>query len=157
MQLKQLDKIYLLDDNMFYINIFQQHLVNLGYSDIAIFSSPGECRNKLNPPPDIIFYVHGENFLEGLEVLKMIKKHTPDIFMIFICGPDNAETVIQSLKYGAFDYFIKGVDDVKNIELVLKKIHRVRELLQQNNLVRFKKYSSIYSRELTKNRPDLLN
>lgn len=157
MELKQLDKIYLLDDNMFYIHIFQQHLVNLGYSDIAIFNSPGECSNQLNPPPDIIFYVYGENFLEGLEVLKMIKRHTPDICMVFISGPDNAETVIQSLKYGAFDYFIKGDDDAKNIELVLKKIHRVRELLEQHNLVRFKKYSFNYSEELAKNRPDLLN
>jgi response regulator of citrate/malate metabolism len=48
------------------------------------------------------------------------------------------------MKYGAFDYFIKGEDDNKNIEMVLTKIHRVRELLQKNNAVRFEKFQKIY-------------
>ena len=79
------------------------------------------------------------------EVLKMVKRQNPDIYMIFICGQDDVETVIQSLKYGAFDYFVKGDQDVKNIENVLMKIERVRELLQKNNVVRFKKYQNISS------------
>jgi DNA-binding NtrC family response regulator len=143
MQLKKDYKIYLLDDDIFYVNIFQQHLINLGYSDIKAFNDPVICFDNLNPPPDIIFYDHGVDFSAGLEILKMITRHNPDIYMIFICGPDDVETVIQSLKYGAFDYFVKGENDVKNIEMVLTKIHRVRELLQKNNVVRFKKFYSI--------------
>lgn len=147
MQLKGDYKIYLMDDDMFYMSIFQQHLVNLGYSDISIFSDPAAYFNNLETPPDIIFYNHGVDFLKGLEVLKKIKKHNPDIYMIFICGPDDVETVIQSLKYGAFDYFIKGENDVKNIETVLSKIYRVRELLQKNNIVRFKKFHSSINKD----------
>ena len=143
MQLKKDYKIYLLDDDMFYVNIFQQHLLNLGYTDVSAFSDPVVCFDNLNPPPDIIFYDHGLDFLADLEVLKMIKRHNPDIYMIFTCGPDDVETVIQSLKYGAFDYFVKGDNDVKNIEMVLTKIQRVRELLLKNNIVRFKKFNSI--------------
>lgn len=145
MQLKNDYKIYLLDDDKFYMNIFQQHLVNLGYTDISTFSDPVACFENLNPPPDIIFYDNGVDFLKGLEVLKMIKRHNPDIYMIFICGPDDVETVIQSLKYGAFDYFVKGENDVKNIEMVLKKISRVRELLNKNNTDRLKRIRALYS------------
>lgn len=145
MPLKKDYKIYLLDGNLFYMNIFQQHLVNLGYSDISTFSDPWECFENLNPAPDIIFYDHGADFNKGLEVLKMIKGRNPDIYMIFICGQDAVETVIQSLKYGAFDYFVKGDNDVKNIESVLNKIRRVRELLQKNNIVRFKKFYTVDS------------
>jgi DNA-binding NtrC family response regulator len=143
MQLKKDFKIYLLDDDLFYMNIFQQHLVNLGYTDISAFSDPAACFEKLTPPPDIIFYDHGEDFLAGLEVLKVIKRRNPDIYMIFTCGPEDVDTVIQSLKYGAFDFFVKGENDVKNIEMVLTKIHRVRELLQKNNILRFKKFNSL--------------
>lgn len=143
MHLKKDYKIYLLDDDMFYIHIFQQHLFNLGYTDVSTFSDPFACFDKLNPVPDIIFYDHGVNFLKGLEVLKMIKRQNPDIYMIFICGQDDVETVIQSLRYGAFDYFVKGDNDVKNIENVLTKIERVRELLRKNNVVRFKRYQNI--------------
>lgn len=143
MHLKKDYKIYLLDDDMFYIHIFQQHLFNLGYRDVSTFSDPFACFDKLNPVPDIIFYDHGVNFLKGLEVLKMIKRQNPDIYMIFICGHDDVETVIQSLRYGAFDYFVKGDNDVKNIENVLTKIERVRELLRKNNVVRFKRYQNI--------------
>ncbi len=137
-------KIYLLDDDLFHINIFQQHLSNLGYSDIESFSNPMDCFEHLNPAPDIIFYDHGVDFIKGLEVLKKIKKLNPDIYLIFICGADEVETVIQSLKYGAFDYFVKGENDSKNIEMVLTKIHRVRELLQKNNIVRVKKFQTRY-------------
>ncbi|MEO6732021.1 MAG: response regulator [Ferruginibacter sp.] len=139
MQLKKDYKIYLLDDDNFYMSIFQQHLINLGYIDITVFVDPMACYNKLNPPPDIIFYGHGIDFLQGLEILKKIKRDNPDIYMIFICGADDIDIVIQSLKYGAFDYFVKGENDVKNIEMVLTKIHRIKELLRKNNVVRLQK------------------
>jgi polysaccharide export outer membrane protein len=135
-------KIYMLDDDIFYMNIFEQHLTNLGYMNVTAFTNPMDCYKNLSPPPDIIFYDHGIDFLKGLEVLKMIKRHNPDIYLIFICGADEVETVIQSLKHGAFDYFIKGENDVKNIEMVLTKIHRVRELLKKNNVVKFKRFHS---------------
>ena len=135
-------KIFLLDDDIFYMNIFQQHLANIGYHDISTFVDPLVCFDNLNPPPDIIFYDHGVDFLKGLEVLKMIKRYNPDIYLVFICGPDEVETVVQSLKFGAFDYFVKGDNDVKNIEMVLTKIHRVKELLKKNSIARFKNISA---------------
>ena len=137
-------KIYLLDDDLFYINIFQQHLLNLGYKDIKSFINPMDCFDHLNPAPDIIFYDHGVDFLKGVDILKRIKRFNPDIYLIFICGADEVDTVIQSLKYGAFDYFVKGENDHKNIDTVLTKINRVRELLQQNNIVRFKRFQTMY-------------
>lgn len=136
-------KIYLLDDDLFYINIFQQHLSNLGYHNIESFINPMDCFDHLNPAPDIIFYDHGVDFSKGLEVLKSIKRLNADIYLIFICGADEVEAVIKSLKYGAFDYFVKGENDSKNIEMVLSKIYRVRELLQKNNILRFRKFQRI--------------
>lgn len=144
MHSKKAFKIYLLDDDLFYINIFQQHLLNLGYSDIESYINPMDCFDHLSPAPDIIFYDHGVDFLKGLEVLKRIKRFNPDIYIIFICGADEVDTVIQSLKYGAFDYFVKGENDHKNIATVLTKIIRVRELLQQNYVARLKKFQTLY-------------
>ncbi|MCW3092544.1 MAG: response regulator [Ferruginibacter sp.] len=138
-------KIYLLDEDVFYMNIFQQQLVNLGYTDITAFHEAAKCLENLNPPPDIIFYDDGIDFVKGLEVLKMIKRHNPDIFMIYICGQDDVDTVVQSLKYGVFDYFVKGENDMKNIEMVLTKVSRVKDLLQKNNVVRFKNFDTVPS------------
>jgi len=132
MQLKKDYKIYLLDDNMFNVNIFQQHLFNLGYTDTTVFCDPESCMEQLVPPPTIIFYDCGVNFLKGLEVLKNIKKYNPGIYLVFICGTEDVEMIIKSLKYGAFDYFVKGENDVKNMEIVLTKIHRVKELLKRD-------------------------
>ncbi|MEO7766231.1 MAG: response regulator [Ferruginibacter sp.] len=135
-------KIYLLGEDIFYMSIFQQQLQNLGYTDITHFHDVAECLESLNPAPDIIFYDDGIDYVKGLEVLKTIKRQNPDIFMIYICGHDDVDTVIQSLKYGVFDYFVKGDDDLKNIEMVLNKINRVMDLLQKNNIVRFKNFDS---------------
>ena len=144
MQLKRDYKIYLLDDNMFNVNIFQQHLFNLGYTDTTVFCDPASCMEQLNPPPTIIFYDCGVNFLKGLEVLKSIKKYNPEIYLVFICGNEDVEMIIESLKYGAFDYFVKGENDVKNMEIVLTKIHRVKELLKKNRGTWINNLNSIY-------------
>ena len=66
--------------------------------------------------------------------------------MIFVCGPDHVEPVIQSLKYGAFDYFVKGEGDAKNIEMILTKIQRVRELLSKHNKRKVKNSSAVNSK-----------
>lgn len=130
----------MLNDNIFYSNILQQHFINLGYTDVTPYANLAEYFDKLTPQPDIIFFDHGIDFLKGLEVLKAIKSSNADIYVIFMCGPDDIETVIQSFKYGAFDYFVKGENDAKNIETILTKIDRIQELLQTNNRMRFKKY-----------------
>ena len=45
--------------------------------------------------------------MDGLEVLKKVKESHPSVEVIMISGHGDMHTVIDSMRYGAFDYFQK--------------------------------------------------
>ena len=97
-----------MDDDLFCLNYTENHLKTTGYNDIHLFNNGSDCVNNLTLDPDIIFLDHMMDIMNGFEVLKKIKRFNPNIHVVMLSGQDNIETAINSLKYGAFDYIIKG-------------------------------------------------
>ena len=58
--------------------------------------------------------------MNGLEVLKYIKKRKPYIEVIVITGYATLENAIQAMKIGAYDYFTKPVD-LEHVRIVVSK------------------------------------
>lgn len=58
--------------------------------------------------------------MNGMEVLKRIKKLKPDIEVIVITGYATLENAVEAMKVGAFDYFTKPVD-IEHVRIVLYK------------------------------------
>jgi polysaccharide export outer membrane protein len=126
-------KIFMVDDDMFCLNLYEQHLRNLGYSDIQTFDNGTSCLNSLMEQPDIIFLDHGMDILNGLDILKKIKRVDPDIYVVFISGQEDIQTAVNSLKYGALDYIVKRGNEAEKIEQVMVKILEIKELLKKGN------------------------
>lgn len=124
-------RIFLVDDDAFCMNVYQQHLTNLGYNDITGFGNGHDCLNHLNEQPDVIFLDYEMVNLTGLEVLKKIKRVNPDIFIIFLSGQASIMTAVNALKFGAFDYIVKGMYELENITKVLNKVADIHELMKQ--------------------------
>ncbi len=137
------EKIFVVDDDHFCLNIYQQYLESLGYKNVICFSNGTDCLNHLTEKPEVIFLDHGMDILNGVEVLKKIKRFDPDIYVVFISAQENIETAVNSLKYGAFDYIVKGESDFEKIKLVLDKIRSVKELLKRNKPSILKKVFSL--------------
>ncbi|MGF2414470.1 response regulator [Ferruginibacter sp.] len=133
MGLKASLKIFVVDDDEFCLNWYKQHLFNLGYTSIEVFDNGTACLNNLIQQPEVIFLDYGMDVLNGVEVLKKIKRFNPNIYVVFISGQEDVQTAVNALKYGAFDYIVKGTDERKRIAQVLEKIHEVNELLQKRN------------------------
>lgn len=133
MQTNKSLKIFLVDDDAFCLNIFQQHLTNHGYTEVSLFSRGYDCLNELTQMPDVIFLDHGMDLISGLEVLKKIKRFNPDIYVVFLSGQEDIETAVNALKFGAFDYIIKGDKMLDGILRVIEKISEVKELLKVKN------------------------
>jgi DNA-binding NtrC family response regulator len=123
-------KIFLVDDDPFCLNLYQQYLNSIRYDDITCFNNGPDCLNFLIQQPDIIFLDHGMDNLSGLEVLKKIKRFNPDIYVVFLSGQENIATAVSALKYGAFDYIVKGDEQLENIAKVLGKVSEIKELLK---------------------------
>jgi len=58
--------------------------------------------------------------MDGLEVLKMVKKNKPYIEVIVITGYATLENAIKAMKIGAYDYFTKPID-LEHVKIVLSK------------------------------------
>jgi DNA-binding NtrC family response regulator len=119
-------KIFLVDDDLFSLNVYRQNLENLGYNDISLFLNGTICLNNLHQKPTIVFLDHNMDDLNGFEVLKKIKRYDPNIYVVIISAQESMKIAIDALKYGAFDYIIKGdneSDKMKNVLLRIESIH----------------------------------
>lgn len=134
--------IFLVDDDQFFLQMYQLQLKSLGFETISIYNNGTECLENLTHKPDIIFLDHSMDVLNGLEVLQEIKRFNPDIYVIFISARENIEAAVNALKYGAFDYIIKGENDLENIKKVLEKIIEIKILLTKKQTGIFRRFLS---------------
>jgi DNA-binding NtrC family response regulator len=136
-------RIFIVDDDQLTSNIYARHLKNLGYVDVSIFDNGQDCLNALIEEPTVILLDHYMNNLTGMEVLQKVKRFDPNIYVVFISGQEDISTAVEALKFGAFDYIIKGQDDIKSIEKVMIKIKNVNEMLNQKEPSFFQKIISL--------------
>jgi polysaccharide biosynthesis/export protein len=123
-------KIFLVDDDLFSMELNKQHLKTLGYDDVSAFTDGQSCINHLVEEPRVVFVDHRMEPMDGLTLLKKIKRFDPEILTVFISGQEELEVAIDALKYGAFDYIIKGEDLSNKIASVMHKVATLQAELE---------------------------
>jgi DNA-binding NtrC family response regulator len=115
-------KIFLVDDDAFCLNLYQQFLVKLGYSDISCFNSGRDCLANISQRPDIIFLDYNMEEMNGIDVLQSIKSFDNKINVVFISGQESVEVAVDALKYGAFDYIVKSKITLDVLKTTIERI-----------------------------------
>jgi DNA-binding NtrC family response regulator len=69
--------------------------------------------------------------LSGDQLIALIAEYHPEIAVIVISGMNQIESAVNCIKQGAFDYFVKTVEEDRLVSGVLRAI-RVLELERQN-------------------------
>ena len=72
--------------------------------------------------------------ISGMEALKKIKHDDPDIGIIMITGYSTAETAVEAMKLGAFDYLPKPFTPDELMAAVSKAVEKKRLLLETKHL-----------------------
>lgn len=137
-------KIFLVDDDLFSLNIYRQGLENLGYENISLFLNGSTCLNSLHSKPDIIFLDYNMHGLTGFEVLKKIKRYDSNVFVNIVSAQENMKVAVDALKYGAFDYIIKGDDEIEKMNNVILRIEQIKEEIAKNNPTLLQRIFSIF-------------
>jgi DNA-binding NtrC family response regulator len=122
--MKNLRHIFLVDDDLFSINVYRQVLENLGYSQISTFQNASIALYNLEKQPSVIFLDHHMNDISGVEVLKKIKKFNPSIYVVMISGQEKIQVAFDALKHGAYDYIVKGESAEAKMKEVLARIEQ---------------------------------
>ncbi len=125
-------KIFVVDDELFYLNIFGRYIRNNGYDDVSIFQSGTECLNNLHRKPDVVFLDYKMDTMSGYDVLKKIKRFDPNIFVVMISSQNEIKPAVDTLKHGAFDYIQKGDSEEEKIKEVLNRILEFRDLMERS-------------------------
>ena len=69
--------------------------------------------------------------LDGMQVLKSVSEHFPNVPVIMITAHGTVDTAVEALKLGAFDYVTKPFDQAE-FRTVVGKAARTRELSQKH-------------------------
>lgn len=124
------NKIFIVDDDRFHLEIMRQILKTQGMDEVALYESGIDCLLEIHQNPQIVFLDHQMDVYSGYETLRKIKRHNPNIFVVMVSAQEELQTAVNALKHGAFDYLQKDEKLEEKIEIVLKRIEEVKELLK---------------------------
>jgi DNA-binding NtrC family response regulator len=117
-------KIFVVEDDDWYNRLLVHTLsLNPDY-EIQNFFNGKDLLEKLHEDPDVITLDYRLPDMTGLDILKQVKEVNPDIQVILISEQGDIDTVVDLLKYGAYDYIVKS-KDIK--ERLLNTIQNIRQ------------------------------
>jgi DNA-binding NtrC family response regulator len=123
--------IFLVDDDPFFVALCEEYLRNCGYSKITRFGSGAEFLKCLEQQADLIFLDYNMGSLNGIETLKKIKRFNPNSLVVFISGQEEIAVAVNALKYGAFDYLVKGEVNEEKLRIVMEKAIAINAILEK--------------------------
>ena len=101
--------------------------------------------------PDLVLTDLRMPEMNGLDVLAMIQAEVPNLPVIVISGTGSLQDVIQSMKYGAWDYILKPIHDNSIIELSVNRVLERKRLIEENT-----RYHEHLEEEVIKRSSELL-
>ncbi len=125
------DKVLIVDDDPGIRNTISELIEELGY--LCETASDGlDAVELLDSGPYLCVFtdIMMPN-MSGLELIRKIKARDVSLPIIVITGYASLEIAIDAMKYGASDFISKPFK-VKQIELMLNKVKREKDLIEEN-------------------------
>jgi DNA-binding NtrC family response regulator len=135
-------KIFIVDDDIFCLTLYNQFLKNLGYNNVTSFTGGHECLNHMDTGPELIFLDYNMEGLNGVEVLEKIKAVNPLIEVYIITGKEDPAVAAEAIKKGAVDYVVKSSLSPDRMKNIMEKV----EELQTGKPREVKKPKGFFSR-----------
>ena len=127
----KLGKVLVVDDEDTVRSLLQRTLEGAGY-DVATAANGQEALDKVSGIEfDAALLDMKMPGMSGIEVLQQLTAHQPHTCVLMVTAVNDAETAIEAMKLGAYDYITKPF----NWDDVLLKVRRAiekRELLLEN-------------------------
>lgn len=102
-----LTKIFYVEDEIFLSKIIKESLESRGYEVCLVRDGRFAEAEFLNFQPDICVLDIMLPNKDGFEIGQIIKKHAPEIPIIYLTAKDQTQDVLQGFKIGANDYIRK--------------------------------------------------
>ena len=113
-------RVLLVDDEEDFVEMLSLRLQEAGEKVSAAYSGEGCLDTLAKTGIDVVVLDIKMPGMDGIETLREIKKRFPIVEVILLTGHGSAETAVEGMKLGAFDYLMKPI----NIDALVKILHR---------------------------------
>lgn len=123
--------VLIVDDEERLVDAFKKKLSRDGFSVSAAFTAREAVAMMKKHSFDVCVLDIRLPDMDGVELLKSIKKNEPDLEIIMLTGHASIDTAIQSMKLGAYDYLSKPCK-LTELSNVIQKAYEKRSLKKRN-------------------------
>ncbi len=128
-------KILIVDDEAVMRNTMSDWLGEKGYSVVSVCSGMEAIEKVKTESFNVAFVDMKMPGLDGIEVLRAVKRINPDTSVIIMTAYATIETAIRAMQEGAYNYLVKPFS-LDEAELIVKAIIKYQELVAENILLR---------------------
>jgi DNA-binding NtrC family response regulator len=125
--------IFLVDDEPIQNEMLKDYLSERFLYDFKVYDNGEDALKHMNLNPEIVVLdyhlsAHKADAMNGVQVLKKLKEKHPDTQVIMLSGQDKIDVAIDSMKYGAYDYVVKGETAFSRMENVLNNVSELHKM-----------------------------
>ncbi len=148
-----MEKILVVDDELGILELCKTVLKREGY-EVVVTSHPREVATIVsNENIDLAIIDMKMPGMDGIQLLKIVKAASPQTEAIMFSGQATAESAIESLKLGAYDYILKPFN-LNDFLVSVKKCLEYKRLRINENTFRETTYLYQLANEITKSQTE---
>ncbi len=135
--------ILIVDDERDIRELVSDILEDEGYST-RLAANSDECMSSINaePPGLLILDIWlKDSRMDGIDILKAVKRDNPDVPVVIISGHGNIEIAVAAIKQGAYD-FIEKPFNIDQLMVVIRRAMETSRLRRENALLKRKEVSN---------------
>jgi DNA-binding NtrC family response regulator len=112
--------VMVIDDEAGLARNIEKYLTRAGFDVRKLDNGSGGIREFKRSKPDLVLLDYKLPDLDGLEVLKQMRRHDPQVTVIMMTGVGGIDVAVAAMKAGAHDYLTKPII-LKELKLRLEK------------------------------------
>jgi DNA-binding NtrC family response regulator len=117
-------RVLLVDDEVGYVNVLANRLSKRSFV-VGKANSGSEALQRLRQQDyDVAVLDLKMEDMDGIEVLKILKKMAPELTVIMLTGHGSAEAAHEGIKQGAYDYLTKPCELEELVDKIQEAYHQ---------------------------------
>ena len=138
MAVKKDHLIFVVENNKVYNLMVTEYLKKQNFTNVKAIYSGEECVEKVEKgeKPEIVIQDYHLDGINGIDVLRKVKKINPKTEFVFLTSNENMEVAVNTIKYGAYDYIVKDKMALDKVVFKILKIIKMIKLENKNRQIR---------------------
>ncbi len=128
--------LLIVDDEDYTCNLLEKLIKKKGFSVIIARNGEDAIDTFKKEVVDLTLLDQRMPGMNGLDVLKTIKSLDTDAVVVMMTGYGTIREAVEAMKFGAYYYMTKPFNDLEEIEIIVDRALKERELLKEVSYLR---------------------